>query len=292
MRALIALVVVLLLAGAGVFAYLSLNAAPKETPRPDLFVALESRDPVAVAAALEGGAELHVRNAAGLTPLMAAVGAGAEPALLETLLAAGAALDEQAASGTTALMLAASSGTPAQVVHLLNAGADPTLTDLEGRTAADLARGNPQVRTSGAFPRLLEAAAGPFVKGWPTGYVVPVEGATISSRRSHLPGAPRAYRNGTHEGFDFYSGTVSVPIEYGTPINAVADGKAVSHVIDRFLMGESRRRSYVRIEEASLTGRLRDHDLLEPPPMRVLPLALRGLRDEVELGLAPEQTDD
>ena len=227
MRALIALVVVLLLAGAGVFAYLSLNAAPKETPRPDLFVALESRDPVAVAAALEGGAELHVRNAAGLTPLMAAVGAGAEPALLETLLAAGAALDEQAASGTTALMLAASSGTPAQVVHLLNAGADPTLTDLEGRTAADLARGNPQVRTSGAFPRLLEAAAGPFVKGWPTGYVVPVEGATISSRRSHLPGAPRAYRNGTHEGFDFYSGTVSVPIEYGTPINAVADGVLV-----------------------------------------------------------------
>lgn len=83
---------------------------------------------------------------------------------------------------------------------------------------------------------------------------------------------------------DFSSGNADV-------ISAVADGKAASHVIDRFLMGESRRRSYVHIEEASPTGRLRDHDLLEPPHMRVLPLAMRGLRDEVELGLAPEQAD-
>ncbi|MDZ7617323.1 MAG: FAD-dependent oxidoreductase, partial [Patescibacteria group bacterium] len=83
---------------------------------------------------------------------------------------------------------------------------------------------------------------------------------------------------------DFSSGNADV-------ISAVADGKAASHVIDRFVMGESRRRSYVHVEEASLTGRLRDHDLLEPPPMRVLPLALRGLHDEVELGLAPEQAD-
>src|SRR5699024_8164733 len=42
-----------------------------------------------------------------------------------------------------------------------------------------------------------------------------------------LPGAPRPYRNGVHEGFDFYDGTVSVNIGYGTPISAVADGVVI-----------------------------------------------------------------
>ena len=52
----------------------------------------------------------------------------------------------------------------------------------------------------------------------------PVEGATFSSRDTHLPGSRRVYRNGYHEGFDFYSGVVSVPITYGTPVVATADG--------------------------------------------------------------------
>ena len=65
------------------------------------------------------------------------------------------------------------------------------------------------------------------MSGWPSGYTLPVEGATLSSRANHLPGAPRAYRNGVHEGFDFYNGTVSVPIEYGSPIRSVAAGRVV-----------------------------------------------------------------
>ncbi|MGD0900551.1 MAG: FAD-dependent oxidoreductase, partial [Thermoguttaceae bacterium] len=80
---------------------------------------------------------------------------------------------------------------------------------------------------------------------------------------------------------DFSSGS-------GDVIHAVADGKGVSEVIDEFLMGHRRRRRFVAVEEASLTGRLRDHDLAEPPPMPVLALGKRGPQDEVELGLGPE----
>ncbi len=53
-------------------------------------------------------------------------------------------------------------------------------------------------------------------------------------------------------------------------------------------MGRQRRRQYVAVEEAETTGRLRDHDLVDPPPMPVLSLALRNGNEEVELGLAAE----
>jgi murein DD-endopeptidase MepM/ murein hydrolase activator NlpD len=105
----------------------------------------------------------------------------------------------------------------------MNAAADPTLKNSEGQTAADLARSNVAMSTA-IFERLQDLSQAVFDSNWPSGYTVPIEGATISSRATHLPGATRAYRNGTHEGFDFYAGTVSVPIDYGTPIRAVANG--------------------------------------------------------------------
>lgn len=222
----VALLLVALVAG-GLFAFGVLPLGEAQPDLPDLFVILEQNDPEAVTQALEAGATVHTRNEAGLTPLMSAISSGAGTPVIQTLLQAGANINDQAASGTTALMLAAGMGTPTQVIYLMNAGADPTPTDTAGRNAAELAMTNSQVRTSGVYPRLLELADQPFVQGWPSGYMVPVEGATISSRRNHLPGAPRAYRNGVHEGFDFYSGTVSVAINYGTPISAVADGVVV-----------------------------------------------------------------
>jgi murein DD-endopeptidase MepM/ murein hydrolase activator NlpD len=198
-----------------------------EPAKPSLFSALESADVEAVTAALGGGADVNARDMDGYTVLMAAVRNHAPVSVMDALLAAGAGIDEVTANGSTALMLAAAAGTPSEVLYLMNAGANPTLKDAAGKNAADRAQENPAVRTSGVLPRLREAAERPFVKGWPTGYIVPVEGATISSRRSHLPGARRAYRNGYHEGFDFYDGTVSVDIGYGTPIVAVADGVVI-----------------------------------------------------------------
>lgn len=227
MRLIIAAVLLIALVAGGLFAFGVLPPKPKVPPVPDLFAVLQEGSAQDVHEALAGGADVQLRNSDSHTPLMVAAGGAADIGVLEALLGAGANIDDQAASGATALMLAAASGTPAQVIYLLNAGADPTLKDEQGRTAAQLATTNPQVRTSGVYPRLVELEGLQFVPGWPSGYVVPVEGATISSRRSHLPGAPRAYRNGTHEGFDFYSGTVSVSISYGTPINAVADGVVI-----------------------------------------------------------------
>jgi murein DD-endopeptidase MepM/ murein hydrolase activator NlpD len=126
---------------------------------------------------------------------------------------------------------------------LLNAGGDPLAQDDEGNRALDLARGNSAVRGSGLWSRLEELTEGftdlaeltgapAFDPEWPAGYVVPVEGATLSSRANHLPGAPRAYRNGTHEGFDFYDGTVSVEIDYGTEQRAAAPGEVIRADVD------------------------------------------------------------
>ncbi|MCK4234712.1 M23 family metallopeptidase [candidate division WOR-3 bacterium] len=42
-----------------------------------------------------------------------------------------------------------------------------------------------------------------------------------------LPNAPRKYRNGFHEGIDFYDGFCGVKIEEGTPVLSIADGKVI-----------------------------------------------------------------
>lgn len=52
----------------------------------------------------------------------------------------------------------------------------------------------------------------------------PIAGAAIRMTDGQLPGAPRAYRNGTHEGVDYYDGFCGVPIRRGTPVLAAADG--------------------------------------------------------------------
>jgi sulfite reductase beta subunit-like hemoprotein/NADPH-dependent glutamate synthase beta subunit-like oxidoreductase/ferredoxin len=74
-------------------------------------------------------------------------------------------------------------------------------------------------------------------------------------------------------------------------INAIADGKLAAEKIDAYLTGEKRLNKFVWIETANITGRLRDHDLVDTPEMPMLPLLERGQRDEVELGFTPEAAD-
>ncbi len=52
----------------------------------------------------------------------------------------------------------------------------------------------------------------------------PLPGATVTTKDSQLPGAPRAYRNGTHEGLDFYEGYCSIPVKFGDPVFAAGPG--------------------------------------------------------------------
>jgi murein DD-endopeptidase MepM/ murein hydrolase activator NlpD len=59
------------------------------------------------------------------------------------------------------------------------------------------------------------------------GFTMPIEGACLPSRDAVMPNAPRAYRNGVHEGVDFYHGDVCVPIARGTPVLAMYRGVVV-----------------------------------------------------------------
>jgi len=64
------------------------------------------------------------------------------------------------------------------------------------------------------------------------GLQVPIDGARLTSRDFQLPGAPRHYRLGVHEGMDFYGHTVGVTIDRSTPVHAVAAGVVIRADLD------------------------------------------------------------
>ncbi len=55
----------------------------------------------------------------------------------------------------------------------------------------------------------------------------PIKNAEVSTVSSHLPGAPRDYRNGFHEGIDWYDFASGGDINTETPIYAMAEGIVV-----------------------------------------------------------------
>ncbi len=57
-------------------------------------------------------------------------------------------------------------------------------------------------------------------------FIFPIEGMRLPDRAFLLPGAPRLYRYGVHEGTDFYLGREGVVTE-DTPLLAVADGVVI-----------------------------------------------------------------
>ncbi len=64
------------------------------------------------------------------------------------------------------------------------------------------------------------------------GLQIPIEGAHLTGRDFQLPGAPRHYRLGMHEGMDFYGNTVGVAVNRLTPVRAVADGVVLRAMVD------------------------------------------------------------
>ncbi len=64
------------------------------------------------------------------------------------------------------------------------------------------------------------------------GFTWPIEGACMPSSDNLLPNAPRTYRNGVHEGLDFYNGYSCASITAGTPVFAMASGMVIRADVD------------------------------------------------------------
>jgi murein DD-endopeptidase MepM/ murein hydrolase activator NlpD len=77
------------------------------------------------------------------------------------------------------------------------------------------------VLTANALPQDLDLLDGL------RGLAAPIEGARVTKRDFQMPGAPRHYRFGVHEGMDWYSQTVAVPVNRKTPVLAIADGVVI-----------------------------------------------------------------
>jgi murein DD-endopeptidase MepM/ murein hydrolase activator NlpD len=59
------------------------------------------------------------------------------------------------------------------------------------------------------------------------GFLYPVEGGCLPGFDGLMPNAPREYRNGVHEGVDWYPGSACAAIASGTPVYAMHDGVVV-----------------------------------------------------------------
>jgi len=160
------------------------------------FVGLCEHGSVAeITAALKAGANINLGNSDGVTPLMCAAGYNSLAAvnllirakadvkatdnedwtalnfavvyknknpecleIVKALLAAGADVDAETDGGNTPLMQAAYLGENPEVIHvLLLAGADPKISNLEGKTALDLAEDNPALLLTDAGDELQKA---------------------------------------------------------------------------------------------------------------------------------------
>jgi hypothetical protein len=106
---------------------------------------------------ITAGANVNAGNASGVTPLMVAIAFDPESSrMMQRLLDAGAEIDDQDKGGLTALMYAARYGRQEAVTLLLARGANPTIRDNQGRTAAAFTGSSVE---AAELTRLLDAAA-------------------------------------------------------------------------------------------------------------------------------------
>lgn len=86
-----------------------------------------------------------------------------------------------------------------------------------------------QGRASGGTPTPQPATPTPVAAKLSAfrGFVFPIEGACLPKSDNLMPGAARAYRNGIHEGIDFYQVDNCTKISKGTPVRAAKDGTVI-----------------------------------------------------------------
>lgn len=103
----------------------------------------------------------------------------------------------------------------AQTTASTTGGAFPTGTTADPAGAASAA---------GEAASADAAATPPASAGVATGLWFPLPGASLPRDDAKLPGAPRGYRQGVLQGFDFYGDDAGIPVPYGAPVIASAAG--------------------------------------------------------------------
>lgn len=92
---------------------------------------------------------------------------------------------------------------------------------LAAEPTGELSLVGPDIRT------LSERFASGYDEWRLSGFRMPIVGASLPALDTLLPGAPRAYRNGVHQGFDMVNGHIGVPTGYSAPVVAAKDGVVV-----------------------------------------------------------------
>jgi len=93
-------------------------------------------------------------------------------------------------------------------------------------------------------PDVGERAARSYVRLWGM-FALPIEGGDIPDDPELLPGAPRDYRGGIHEGIDF-------PAPNGTPVLAAASGIVAR--VDQSFLDWNREQQDIALDEALTLG--------------------------------------
>jgi murein DD-endopeptidase MepM/ murein hydrolase activator NlpD len=98
-----------------------------------------------------------------------------------------------------------------------------------GDVEVELVTVTPTTPPSGVAPTPT-AEAFPRVALDPTelrGFAIPVADGCLPDSDNLMPNAPRTYRNGVHEGIDWYNGLACAVVGYGTAVHAMYEGTVI-----------------------------------------------------------------
>jgi murein DD-endopeptidase MepM/ murein hydrolase activator NlpD len=127
-------------------------------------------------------------------------------------------------------------------VAVIASGARGQLGPPAGPTALPHYTALPAVAT--VAPDVGERGARTYARAWGQ-FVVPLEGGEVPAEPDLMPGAPRDYRAGIHEGVDF-------PAPSGTVVLAAATGKVVR--VDTSFLDWTREQQDIALYEALTLG--------------------------------------